>query len=68
MTVVGVQAAEKTQRASGIELPPVASALMQSLRSVGYTAATAVADIIDNSIAARARNVWISLAPTHSPV
>ena len=48
--------------AGGIELPPVASMLIESLRSVGYTTATALADIIDNSIAADARTVRISVA------
>ena len=47
----------------GMELPPVASMLMQSLRSVGYTMATALADIIDNSIAAEARIISITLRP-----
>ncbi len=41
------------------DLPPRASAMLESLRGVGYTPETAIADLIDNSIAARARNVWI---------
>lgn len=36
---------------------PRASALLNSLRSVGYTLPTAVADIIDNSITAGASNI-----------
>src|SRR5687767_10544852 len=51
----------------GLELPPVASLLMQSLRSVGYTTAAAVADLVDNSIAAEARSVKISMLPSMSP-
>lgn len=43
----------------GIELPPVAPLLMQSLRAVGYTIQAAFADLIDNSIAAGARTVAI---------
>ena len=39
-------------------LPPGA-ALAESLRAYGYSLATAVADIIDNSIAAGASNVWL---------
>ena len=39
---------------SGLELPPVAPMLMQSLRAVGYTAPAALADLVDNSIAAGA--------------
>ena len=49
--------------AAGMELPPVASALMQSLRSVGYTTAAALADIIDNSIAADSRTIRIVVPP-----
>ena len=47
--------------AVGIELPPVAPLLMQSLRAVGYTTAAALADLVDNSIAADARHVAIHL-------
>jgi hypothetical protein len=39
---------------------PRASAMVESLRAVGYSPQTAVADLIDNSIAAGARNVWVS--------
>ncbi len=52
---------------SGIELPPVASMLMQSLRSVGYSTAAALADLVDNSIAAKARTVRISVAMMPRP-
>jgi len=45
-------AAMKTRNA-----PPRAGMLIQSLRGLGYTTATAVADIIDNSISAGARSV-----------
>jgi hypothetical protein len=41
------------------EVAPDASAMIESLRAHGYTLSTAVADIIDNSIAARCRNVWL---------
>jgi hypothetical protein len=51
----------------GIELPPIASMLMQSLRSVGYSTAAALADLIDNSIAASARTVRISVAIAPRP-
>lgn len=40
--------------------PPKASAMIESLRGLGYTTATAIADIIDNSIAASASKVDIS--------
>ncbi len=37
--------------------PPRASAMIEALRGLGYSTATALADIIDNSISANARNV-----------
>lgn len=39
---------------------PRASAMVESLRAVGYSPQTAVADLIDNSIAAGASNIWIN--------
>ncbi|MDB2496362.1 ATP-binding protein [Verrucomicrobiales bacterium] len=38
---------------------PSAEALIESLRAVGYSLPTAIADIIDNSVAAGAKNVWM---------
>ena len=38
---------------------PKPCSLVESLRSVGYTLSTAVADILDNSITAKAKAVWI---------
>jgi hypothetical protein len=38
---------------------PRPGAMIESMRSVGYTLPTAIADLIDNSIAASARTVWI---------
>jgi len=66
MTDGRVPAAE-TMQSAGRVLPPAASMLMQSLRSVGYTTATALADVIDNSIAADARTIRISFTPTPVP-
>jgi hypothetical protein len=40
---------------------PRAEQLFESLRAFGYDLPTALADIVDNSIAAQARNVWIDL-------
>lgn len=51
----------------GRELPPVASILMQSLRSVGYSTATALADLVDNSIAARARTIRVNIVRVPTP-
>jgi hypothetical protein len=41
------------------EIPPDASAMVESMRAHGYTLATAIADLIDNSIAASCCNVWL---------
>ena len=48
----------KTQRSD-----PNASALMESTRSIGYNFNSALADIIDNSLAKNSRNVWIYSPP-----
>lgn len=39
---------------------PNASAMMESLRAFGYSTKAAIADLIDNSISAGARNVWLT--------
>ena len=44
-----------------IENTPSPSVLMNSMRSIGYTFKTALADIVDNSISAAAKNVYISI-------
>lgn len=41
------------------EVAPDASAMIESLRAHGYTLSTALADIIDNSVAAKCRSVWM---------
>lgn len=41
------------------EAIPEADAMIETFRAIGYTLSTAVADIIDNSIAAGAKNIWI---------
>jgi hypothetical protein len=51
----------------GIELPPIAPVLMQSLRAVGYTLSSALADLIDNSIAASCSNVEIDFDASDQP-
>lgn len=45
------------------ETPPYAPVLMESTRAIGYSLEAAIADIVDNSIAARASNVQISFFP-----
>ena len=42
--------------------PPRADAMLESLRGLGYSTATALADIIDNSVSAGAENVDVWLA------
>ena len=42
------------------DAPPRASAMLESLRGLGYSPAAALADIIDNSIAAGAQSVQVS--------
>lgn len=46
-----------------INLPPFAPILMESTRAIGYSLETAIADIVDNSIAAGASNVSIEFFP-----
>lgn len=44
-----------------VEITPSASSLMQSLRGIGYSPETAVADLVDNSISAGATTVDINI-------
>lgn len=46
-----------------IEMPPFAPVLMESTRAIGYNLESAIADIIDNSIAAGSKNVDIAFFP-----
>ena len=46
-----------------IDMPPFAPVLMESTRAMGYSLESAVADIIDNSIAAKADNIEIQFSP-----
>jgi hypothetical protein len=52
---------EPGDRLQTVEIIPSASALMQSLRGIGYSPETAVADLIDNSIAAGATAVDVDI-------
>ena len=47
------------------EVPPRASVLVESLRDIGYSLQTAVADVIDNSLSAGATRIEL-LAETHA--
>lgn len=46
-----------------IELPPYAPTLIESTRAIGYSLEAAIADIIDNSIAANSQNIDIFFFP-----
>ena len=46
-----------------IELPPYAPTLIESTRAIGYSLEAAIADIVDNSIAASAKKVDIFFFP-----
>lgn len=41
------------------DTPPSAGVMINTFRAFGYDLRTAIADIVDNSISASARNVWI---------
>jgi hypothetical protein len=41
---------------------PRASAMVESFRAFGYSLPTAIADLVDNSITADAKNVWLTFA------
>ena len=45
------------------ETPPFAPTLMESTRAIGYSLEAAIADIVDNSIAAKSGKVQISFFP-----
>ena len=42
-----------------VDLPPYAPTLMESTRAIGYSIEAAIADIIDNSIAASATKIEV---------
>ena len=48
-------------------LPPYAPTLIESTRAIGYSLEASVADIIDNSIAANAKNIDINFFPINDP-
>lgn len=39
---------------------PEASSMIETFRAIGYSIQSAVADIIDNSISANAKNIWVN--------
>lgn len=46
---------------------PYAPSLIESMRSVGYSLETAIADLLDNSISAGAKNISIRYSPHDDP-
>lgn len=50
-----------------IDMLPLAPNLIESTRSIGYSFETAVADIIDNSISAIAKNIYVDINAYDSP-
>ncbi|WP_409294052.1 ATP-binding protein [Peribacillus sp. SCS-26] len=50
-----------------INIPPYAPVLMEATRAIGYSIETAIADIIDNSVAAKASRVDINFFPINNP-
>ena len=49
-----------------IKAPPIAENFIKTLRKFGYTMQSAIADIIDNSISASAKNINILYLPNSS--
>ena len=49
------------------ECIPFAPALIESMRSLGYSFSSAIADLIDNSISAEAKNIEIISEPSLNP-
>lgn len=50
-----------------IDLPPYAPTLIESTRAIGYTLESAIADLVDNSIAAGATEIDITYFPSEDP-
>ena len=50
---------EPHENAGHDDVPPEPASLAESLRAFSYELPTALADLVDNSITARARHVWI---------
>src|ERR1041384_1036639 len=50
-----------------IILPPSAQTLLESMRAVGYTFETAIADLLDNSITAEASEIEVNFSVYGEP-
>lgn len=51
----------------GLFTPPVASTLLEAMRAIGYSFESAVADLVDNSIAAECSVVDMTFSPFDEP-
>lgn len=51
---------------SGIENVPHPSAMVEGMRSIGYSPQTAIADLVDNSITAESRKISITIFPSET--
>ena len=49
-----------------LEIPPKPSSLIESMRDIGYSLSTALADLIDNSVAAQATDIRVFVSPDAS--
>src|SRR5258708_3144611 len=52
---------EQLKQFEGEDATPHAGNMIEDFRSIGYSLQTAIADIVDNSIAAKEKNIWIDL-------
>lgn len=50
-----------------LEVPPYAPAFIESMRAVGYSLESAIADLIDNSISARATSISVQFRTFDNP-
>ena len=50
-----------------VQHPPDAASLLESMRSIGYTLESALSDLIDNSISAKAKNIRIEFRVSPTP-
>lgn len=51
-----------------VDAPPIASILIESMRDIGYSLETALADVIDNSITAGAKRVHVLVETSSSNI
>eukprot|EP01136_Pigoraptor_vietnamica_P005386 Opistho-1_new@36918 len=51
----------------GLFTPPVASTLLEAMRAIGYSFESAIADLVDNSIASQCSAVDVTFSPFDEP-